>query len=70
MMMNIIKQRSGKLLGHLYMHNICLTNVIEGCIDGCKESGLPKETFKTKIIKLADCENYSDIKRLADRGGE
>lgn len=64
MIMGLLKERSGKLLGYWLRHNVFLTNIIEERVYDYKERGWARKTFITKMIKMAEWENYSSIKRL------
>lgn len=44
--LNTIKERSGKMFGHLLRHNLFMTNIFEGRINnGCKGRGRPRKPY-------------------------
>jgi len=65
--LNTIKERSGKMFGHLLRHNLFMTNIFEGRINDYKGRGIPRKA----MIKQADCIRYIiDMNRLASNKEE
>jgi len=61
-LLNIIKERSGKMFGHLLRHNPFMTNIFEGRIDGHKGRGRLRKAYIKEIIRQTDCNRYVDMK--------
>jgi hypothetical protein len=70
MLLNTIKERSGKMIGHLFRHNLFMTNIFEDRINGYKGRGRLRKAYIEEMIKQADCSRYIDTKRLASNREE
>jgi len=57
-LLNTIKERSGKMFGHLLRHNLFMTNIFEGQINGYKGRGRPRKAYIEEMIKQTDCSRY------------
>jgi hypothetical protein len=68
--LNIIKERSGKMFGHLLRHNLFMTNIFEGWINGYKGRGRPRKAYIDEMIRQADCSRYIVMKILASNREE
>jgi len=69
-LLNTIKERSGKMFGHLLRHNLFMTNIFEGRINGYKGRGRPRKAYIEEMIKQAGCSRYIEMKRLASNREE
>jgi len=53
-LLSTIKEKSGKMFGHLLRHNLFMTNIFDGRINGYKGRGRPRKAYIEETIKQAD----------------
>ncbi|KAI5755057.1 hypothetical protein M8J77_013699 [Diaphorina citri] len=64
-LMKTLMKRKIKLVGHLLRHNDFITNILEGKVEGRRPRGRPRKSYFEDIMKLMDCNSYSQLKRSA-----
>jgi hypothetical protein len=63
--MNTIMKRTIKLIGHLLRHNVFITIIMEGKIEGKRSRGRPRKSFFEEIFRRMGCTSYQSLKRMA-----
>lgn len=63
--MNTIIKITIKLIGHLLRHNVFITIIMVGKIEGKRTRGRPRKSFFEEIFQRIGCTSYQNLKRMA-----
>jgi hypothetical protein len=64
--MNTIKRRRGRFIGHILRHSSLLKTIFEGEISGKNYGGRPRMEYIGPILKDVKTKSYVEMKRLAE----
>ena len=63
---NILTARRNKWVGHLLRHDGLVKIILEGTVEGKNSRGRPRLNYITQVMKDKGCNNYLELKRLAE----
>ena len=64
-LMEIIQNRRGKMIGHLIRHDNFMGNIIEGKIEGKRGRGRPWINYMSQVKEKVAVESYKEVKEKA-----